>query len=114
MRSVEVQVALTIGDLAGLPVGTRIVTNHNKVLELDMIEAADYPEPAPAATGFGPMDSDNRKEWRKDKAKWEADRQRGGRYWIEGGTLEPFYQPLVHWLPAFVLPPVVDHKADAT
>jgi thiazole synthase len=36
-----------------------------------------------------------------------------GRYWIEDNTLQPFYQPLVHWLPCIILPPVVDHKADA-
>jgi hypothetical protein len=74
MRTEPIQVAWTIGELSGLPVGTRIATNHNKILELDEVV--------------------------------------GGRSWIEGGTLSPFYEPLVHWLPAYVLPPVVDHTAD--
>jgi hypothetical protein len=56
--------------MAGLPVGTRIATNHNKVLILDF--------------AFG------------------------REYWIEEGTLSPFYDPLVSWLPAIILPPVVE------
>lgn len=59
----------TIGEMAGLPVGTRIATNHNKILILDF--------------AFG------------------------REYWIEEGTLSPFYDPLVSWLPAIILPPVV-------
>ena len=31
-----------------------------------------FPEPYPEDTGFSPLDSDNRKEWRNAKAKWEA------------------------------------------
>jgi hypothetical protein len=75
MRTIELEMAWTIGELSGLPVGTRIATNHNKILTLDEIKI--------------------------------------GRYWIEDNTLQPFYQPLVHWLPCIILPPVVDHKADA-
>jgi hypothetical protein len=74
MKSQQIDVAYTIGELSGLPVGTRIATNHNKVLERD--------------------------------DAW------GRQYWIEPMTLSPFYEPLVEWLPAFILPPVVDHKAD--
>lgn len=33
---------------------------------------APFPEPFPTDTGFSPLDSDNRKEWRTDKARWEA------------------------------------------
>jgi hypothetical protein len=66
-------VATTIGDLSGLPQGTRIATNHNKLLLLG--EFAGQP------------------------------------HWYEEGELVN-YQPLVHWLPAYILPPVVDHKAD--
>lgn len=71
---ITVTVARTIGELSGLPVGTRIATNHNKILERD-------------------------EAW-------------GREYWIEGGTLSPYFEPLVHWLPAYILPPVVDHAAD--
>lgn len=34
---------------------------------------APYPHPFPVSSGFSPLDSDDRKEWRKDKAKWEAE-----------------------------------------
>ena len=74
MESQKIDVARTIGELAGLPTGTRIATNHNKILELD-------------------------EGW-------------GRQYWIEPLTLSPFYEPLVEWLPAYILPPVVDHKTD--
>ena len=104
MKNVRIQVATHVEDLEGLPVGTRIATNHNKILELDQIEAAEYPEPVPEETGFGPMDSDNRKEWRKDKAKWEANRPQDARYWIEPMTLTPFPVAQAHWLPAYILP----------
>jgi hypothetical protein len=75
MRTETLDVAYTIGDLAGLPVGTRIATNHNKILFRD-------------------------EAW-------------GKQHWIEEGTLSPFFDALVHWLPAFILPPVVDHSLDA-
>lgn len=74
MRTQEVQVAWTIGELGGLPLGTRIATNHNKILELD-------------------------EAW-------------GRRYWIQTGELGPYFEPLVDWLPCYILPPVVDQKAD--
>ena len=32
---------------------------------------APFPIPFPESTGFSPLDNDNRKEWRKDKPKWE-------------------------------------------
>jgi hypothetical protein len=32
----------------------------------------------------------------------------GRQHWIEEGTLEPFFQPRAAWLPAIILPPVVD------
>jgi hypothetical protein len=64
----DLQVARTIGELAGLSPGTRIATNHNKLLILDEFAA--------------------------------------GHAWFEQGELTP-YQPLVHWLPAFILPPRV-------
>lgn len=66
---ITVTVARTIGDLAGLPVGTRIATNDNRILERD-------------------------EAWGKE-------------YWIEPGTLGPFFEPLVHWLPCVILPPAV-------
>jgi hypothetical protein len=72
-KQVSVTVAQSIGDLAGLPLGTRIATNHNKLLVLD--------------------------------------RYIDQRYWFEEGELTP-YQPLVHWLPAIILPPVVDHTVE--
>jgi hypothetical protein len=31
-----------------------------------------YPVPPPKDTGFSPLDSDNWKEWHKDRRKWEA------------------------------------------
>jgi hypothetical protein len=65
MKNARIQVATSIGDLAGLPVGTRIATNHNKLLVLD--KYIEQP------------------------------------YWFEEGELTP-YRPLVHWLPAFILP----------
>jgi hypothetical protein len=74
MMSQQIDVARTVGDLSGLPVGTRIATNHNKIMERE-------------------------EAW-------------GREYWIEPMTLSPYFEPLVHWLPAFILPPVVDHKAD--
>lgn len=55
------------------PLGTRIATNDNKIMELDSLKR--------------------------------------GRYWIQPGTLEPFYlgHPLpASWFPAIILPPVVD------
>jgi hypothetical protein len=73
MESQQIDVARTIGDLSGLPLGTRIATNHNRLLICDKFA--------------------------------------GGLHWYEQGELI-LYQPLVHWLPAFILPPVVDHKAD--
>ncbi|WP_156149265.1 hypothetical protein [Microbacterium foliorum] len=33
---------------------------------------APFPDPFPEDSGFGPLTSDNRKEWWKDKRKWEA------------------------------------------
>ncbi|TLM83647.1 hypothetical protein FDW83_09310 [Pseudarthrobacter sp. NamE2] len=33
----------------------------------------EYPEPFPEKTGFGPLDADNQREWRKDKARWEKE-----------------------------------------
>lgn len=80
MDTLEVRVARTIGDLAGLPIGTRIATNDSKLLEL-------YVGPKPGVNSSS---------------------------WIIPGTLEPFYQALVSWLPAVVLPPVVDPRADLT
>jgi hypothetical protein len=32
-----------------------------------------FPDPPPEKTGFGPLDSDNYKEWLKDKRRWEAE-----------------------------------------
>lgn len=81
MITTQLRVARTISELAGLPIGTRIVTSTSKILELDMIETVTK---------------------RKDA---------GERYWIEPGTLQPYSQPLVHWLPALILPPV-DHAYD--
>lgn len=110
MKNVRIQTATHVEDLDvdTLPVGTRIATNTNKVLELEQIETPAYPEPFPKRTGFGPMDADEEKEWRKDKAKWEkANPPRpdaGSRYWIEPGTLTPYSRPLAGWLPAFILP----------
>lgn len=36
-----------------------------------------YPVPQPERTGFGPVDSDNMKEWNKDRRKWERDQELG-------------------------------------
>lgn len=37
-----------------------------------------YPVPPPEDSGFSPLDSDNWKEWRRDKRRWEAAQQHGG------------------------------------
>jgi hypothetical protein len=69
----RVKVASTIGELSGLPIGTRIATNHNKLLLLGEFA--------------------------------------GSEHWYEEGELTN-YQPMVHWLPAYILPAPVDPKAD--
>lgn len=74
MKNVRIQVATHVEDLAGLPVGSRIATNTNKIFELDMIE-----------TVTGRADA-------------------GETYWIEPGTLRPYSKPPAGWLPAFILP----------
>jgi hypothetical protein len=38
----EVKVIRTLGELAGLPLGTRIATNHNKLLILDTFAGAEW------------------------------------------------------------------------
>lgn len=73
MRTQAVEVVWTIGELAGVPLGTRIATNDNKLLVLDQYC--------------------------------------GSRYWFAEGGLTP-YSAMVHWLPAFILPRVVEQKAD--
>jgi hypothetical protein len=42
MRTAELQMASTIGELSGLPKGTRIATNHNKLLVLDEGYGSQY------------------------------------------------------------------------
>lgn len=42
MLQIKLQVMTTIGDLAGLPKGTRIATNHNKLLILDDFAGGHY------------------------------------------------------------------------
>ncbi len=42
MDTVELRVARTIGELSGLPLGTRIATNHNKLLVLDVFAGAPF------------------------------------------------------------------------
>jgi hypothetical protein len=76
MKNQRIQVATHVQDLepSGLPVGTRIVTNHGKIFELDQIETVTKRSDA------------------------------GQRYWIEPGTLQPFHVGLRHWLPAYILP----------
>jgi hypothetical protein len=66
-RPIQLRKITTLGDFAGLPVGTRIATNHNKLLILE-----EFP---------------------------------GGPYWFEDGGQTPC-QPLIHWLPVYILPPV--------
>jgi len=73
LREVPMKALWTLGDFAGLPDGTRIATNHNKLLILE-----DF---------------------------------NGLQWWHEEGELQN-YAPMVHWLPAYLLPPVVDHKSD--
>jgi hypothetical protein len=75
MRTVQLYVATELSDLEALPVGSRILTNHDKVFELDQIDIIGD---------------------RKDA---------GEKYWIEPGTLQPFpLHGLQHWLPAYILP----------
>lgn len=76
MKTMVVNVATTTMDLAlmSLPVGTTIVTAHNKIFELDEIDP--------------------------DSGRADA----GSRHWIEPGTLQPFPYALDHWLPAVILP----------
>jgi hypothetical protein len=74
MRVSTLLIVETIGELAGLPMGTRIATNHNKLLI--------HGEFA------------------------------GSHYWYEEGELVN-YSALVDWLPAIVLPPVMDYKEDS-
>lgn len=40
----------------------------------------------------------------KDKVMYFDEKEDGGRYWIEPGTLTPYPRPLVEWLPAYILP----------
>ena len=76
MRTLQVYVATEPSDLRALPVGSRILTDHGKVFELDQIETPT-----------------NRKD-------------AGEKYWIEPGTLQPFpVEGLGHWFPALILPP---------
>lgn len=115
MRTEGFQIAETPEDLLSLPVGSAILSNHRKVFELDQVETPTYPEPFPEKTGFPPLDSDNQKEWRKDKAKWEkANPPRsdaGRKYWIEPGTLQSYPQEgLDHWFPALILPEPKSHS----
>lgn len=74
MKNVRMQVATHVEDLEGLPVGTKILTRHYLVLELDQIETVTM---------------------RKDA---------GERYWIVPGTLQPFSVARADWLPAYILP----------
>lgn len=74
MKNVRIQVATHVEDLEDLPVGTRILTRHYMVLQLDLIETVTMREDA------------------------------GNRYWIEPGTLHPFPRALEQWLPAYILP----------
>lgn len=39
----------------------------------DTAAALKFPEPFPEKTGFGSLDAENQKEWRKDKARWEKE-----------------------------------------
>lgn len=39
----------------------------------ETVAPMEYPEPFPEKTGFGPLDADNQREWRKDKARWEKE-----------------------------------------
>jgi len=76
MRTVQLYVATEPSDLRALPVGSRILTSHHRVFELDQVETVAE---------------------RKDA---------GEKYWIEPGTLQPFpLEGLAHWLPAYILPP---------
>lgn len=45
--------------------------NDNLSQGSDTATPMEYPEPFPEKTGFGPLDADNQREWRKDKARWE-------------------------------------------
>jgi hypothetical protein len=100
-------VAETGEDLLTLPVGSAILTSHWRLFELDQVESPEYPEPKPEATGFSALDSDNLKEWHKDRRKWERENRRadaGKKYWIAPGELQPFPQEgLDHWFPVFIL-----------
>jgi hypothetical protein len=42
MLQIKLQVITTLGDMAGLPPGTRIATNHNKLLVLDEFAGDRY------------------------------------------------------------------------
>lgn len=76
MRTEELKVVEVPEDLLKLPVGTKILTRHHRVFQLDVVETPTL---------------------RKDA---------GTKYWIEPGTLQPFpVEGLDHWFPAFVLPP---------
>ena len=37
--------------------------------------ATPFPDPAPKSQGFGPLDSDNHKEWLQDRRKWDEGRR---------------------------------------
>lgn len=75
MRVEGIQIAEESADLMELPVGTKILTNQHRVLQLDLIETPTNREDA------------------------------GTRYWIEPGTLQPFPPDgLDHWYPALILP----------
>lgn len=59
----------------------RAVSQMQRSLYLEQIGMATteepdgepFPEPPPAETGFGPLDSDNYKEWLKQKREWERE-----------------------------------------
>lgn len=42
MREAKVEIVCTLGDLAGRELGTRIATNHNKLLVLDVGYGSEY------------------------------------------------------------------------
>lgn len=38
-------------------------------------DIGEYPEARPTETGFGPLDSDNMREWHRNRRRWEAEQR---------------------------------------
>ena len=49
-----------------------LCTSGEPCAERVELAARPFPVSRPRETGFGPLDSDNSKEWNRDRRRWEA------------------------------------------